>query len=87
MAATKQEFNSRPLISNQFVHAKSGKTIKVTNPADSSLVGVAEATIPEDVEAALAPASATFKGVRFTFTCSGERTCLMKLTDDCRHCS
>jgi aldehyde dehydrogenase (NAD+) len=81
MAAEKQEFESRLFINNQFVPAKSGKTITVTNPADGSLVGVAEVAGPEDVDAAVAAASAAFKGEWSTFTGLQRRTCLLKFAD------
>jgi delta 1-pyrroline-5-carboxylate dehydrogenase len=68
MSVEKQEFESWLFINNQFVYAKSRKTITVTNPANDSLVGVAEAARPEDVDAAVAAASAAFKGEWSTFT-------------------
>jgi aldehyde dehydrogenase (NAD+) len=81
MAIKEQEFESRLFINNEFVHAKSGKTITVTNPANGNLVGVAEAAGIEDVNAALAAASAAFKGEWSSFTGLQRKNCLTKFAD------
>jgi aldehyde dehydrogenase (NAD+) len=81
MGAEKQEFESRLFINNQFVHAKSGKTITVTNPANGSLVGTVEIAGPEDVDAAVAAASAAFKGEWSTFTGLQRKNCITKFAD------
>jgi aldehyde dehydrogenase (NAD+) len=81
MGAEKQEFESRLFINNQFVHAKSGKTITVTNPANGSLVGSVEVAGPEDVDAAVAAASAAFKGEWSTFTGHQRKNCITKFAD------
>jgi aldehyde dehydrogenase (NAD+) len=81
MGAENQEFESRLFINNQFVHAKSGKTVSVTNPANGTLVGTAEAAGPEDVNAAVAAASAAFKGEWSTFTGLQRKNCITRLAD------
>jgi aldehyde dehydrogenase (NAD+) len=81
MAIEEQEFESRLFINNEFVHAKSGKIITVTNPANGSLVGVAEAAGLEDVNAAVAAASAAFKGEWSSFTGLQRKNCLTKFAD------
>ncbi|KFZ24418.1 hypothetical protein V502_01104 [Pseudogymnoascus sp. VKM F-4520 (FW-2644)] len=81
MATAKHELESRLFINNQFVNAKSGKMITVKNPTDGSLVGVAEAAGFEDVDAAVAAASAAFKGEWSSFSGLQRRHCLLKLAD------
>lgn len=81
MVAEKHKLESRLFINNQFVTAESGKTITVKSPTDGSLVGVAEAAGPKDVDAAVAAASAAFKGEWSTFTGLQRRNCLLKLAD------
>jgi aldehyde dehydrogenase (NAD+) len=81
MGAEKQEFESRLFINNEFVHAKSGKTITVKNPVDGSIVGTAEVAGPEDVDDAVAAASAALKGEWSTFTGPQRKNCITKLAD------
>jgi aldehyde dehydrogenase (NAD+) len=81
MGNEKQEFESRLYINNEFVHAKSGKTITVTNPANGNVVGTVEVAGPEDVDAAVAAASAAFKGEWSNFTGAQRKNCIMKFAD------
>jgi aldehyde dehydrogenase (NAD+) len=81
MASPTPELETRLFINNEFVEAKSGKTVKVTNPATGEHVGNAHAAGPEDVDAAVAAASAAFKGPWSTFTGAQRRECLEKLAD------
>ncbi|TID25499.1 hypothetical protein CANINC_002889 [Pichia inconspicua] len=52
-------------INNEFVVAKSGKTFKVNNPADESLICEVQQAEAEDVEIAVNAASEAFKSWRF----------------------
>lgn len=81
MAEQKQELESRLFINNQFVHAISGRTINVTNPANGNFVGAVEVAGAEDVDAAVAAASAAFKGEWSTFTGLQRKNCLLKFAD------
>jgi aldehyde dehydrogenase (NAD+) len=81
MAANNQEYESRLFINNQFIHAKSGRVITITNPANGNFVGTAEVAGPEDVNSAVNAASAAFNREWSTFTGAQRKNCLLKLAE------
>ncbi len=70
-------------INNEFVSAKSGKTLLVTNPYNETPIGSIEVAGPEDVDLAVAAAEAAFKTGSPWSKFSGvqRQTCLLKLAD------
>lgn len=72
---------TRLYINNEFVTAKSGHTLPVTNPTDGSHVGDVQVAGPEDVDAAVAAASAAYKGEWSKFSGAQRMKCLLKFAD------
>lgn len=81
MATETQSYESRLFINNEFVHAKSGQKLTVTNPANGSIVGEVEVAGSEDVDLAVSAASAAFKGPWSTFTGPQRKACIDKFAD------
>ncbi|GJN69697.1 hypothetical protein PLIIFM63780_000106 [Purpureocillium lilacinum] len=81
MAGESNPYESRLFINNEFVHATSGRTISVQNPANGDYVGEVEVAGPADVDAAVQAAEAAFKGPWSTFTGPQRRDCLIKFAE------
>ena len=81
MADKETPYESRLFINNEFVHATSGRTLSVHNPANGDYVGCVEVAGAGDVDAAVRAAGAAFKGPWSTFTGAKRRDCLITLAD------
>lgn len=71
----------RLYINNQYLTAKSDKTIPVNNPFDDSHIGDVQCAGPADIEDAVSAAEAGLKGEWSTFTAPQRAKCLFKLAD------
>lgn len=79
--AESKTIETRLYINNEFVTAKSGQTLPVENPTDGSHVGDVQVAGVEDVDAAVAAASAAYKGEWSKFTGAQRMKCLLKFAD------